>query len=133
MEKKGNEEWSLMVIIGPLIISAIMGLSIFLFGKFGGGFYEGYSEGERIGTLVKFSHKGIIWKTYEGELLTGVSIGSETAPQNSFRFSVTNKELIEQIKSNIGKKVKVKYTEFLIMPVQIGSSDYLITDVKIEN
>ena len=36
-------------------------------------YYITYSEGYRAGELVKFSHKGVIFKTWEGEISQGVS------------------------------------------------------------
>ena len=43
-----------------------------------------YSEGERVGVVQKFSKKGNVFKTYEGELLLTNGMNSE-----KFLFSVS--------------------------------------------
>ena len=45
-------------------------------------YFVPYSEGTRAGELIKFSHKGIVVKTYEGEISQGIS-GAQI-----FKFSV---------------------------------------------
>ena len=39
-------------------------------------YYVPYSEGVRSGELIKISHKGVVFKTWEGELSQGISGGS---------------------------------------------------------
>src|SRR5258708_27667411 len=60
-----------------------------------------YSEGDRSGLLQKFSHRGTLFKTYEGELVlssvrstTDVALASE-----KFYFSVANEHVALQLKS----------------------------------
>ncbi len=46
-------------------------------------YYYTYSDGNRTGLLQKFSHKGNMFKTYEGELvLSGIS-GNNMSPISS--------------------------------------------------
>jgi len=75
---------------------------------------ENYSKGERIGFVNKFSEKGLIWKSYEGELnLTQTGMNSSTV----FDFSVDNDRPDENVIKTLdsaainGWKVKVKYHE----------------------
>jgi hypothetical protein len=75
---------------------------------------ENYSNGERIGFITKFSDKGIIWKSWEGELnLTQTGMNTSS----TFPFSVDNDHndanLIDKIKlaTNYGYKVKLTYHE----------------------
>src|SRR5512133_193402 len=74
-----------------LIVVAVM---IFVYFQY---FYT-YSEGYRAGLLQKFSHKGSIFKTYEGELiLSSVSSTRDVAlASEKFLFSVINKSLVRQ-------------------------------------
>ncbi|MAZ71736.1 MAG: 6-phosphogluconate dehydrogenase, partial [Flavobacteriaceae bacterium] len=44
--------------------------------------YVPYSEGTRAGELIKFSNKGVLFKTWEGEISQGIS-GAQI-----FQFSV---------------------------------------------
>ena len=48
--------------------------------------YVPYSEGTRAGELIKFSNKGVLFKTWEGEISQGIS-GAQI-----FEFSVLDKE-----------------------------------------
>ena len=57
-------------------------------------YFYTYSEGYRAGLLQKFSHKGVIFKTYEGEMiLSSVSSNRDVAiASEKFLFTVTNKK-----------------------------------------
>lgn len=70
-------------------------------------YYATYSEGDRTGELIKFSNKGYIFKTWEGELSQGLS-GNKI-----FTFSVldNDEEVINELKKLQGQYVKVTYIE----------------------
>jgi hypothetical protein len=75
---------------------------------------ENYSDGERIGFIPKFSERGLVYKSYEGELnLT--QTGANTS--STFAFSVdndkNNPELIAKVHKALlkGYKVKIHYKE----------------------
>src|SRR6187431_599706 len=70
-------------------------------------YYVPFSEGFRSGELIKLSHKGVIIKTWEGELSQGIS-GAQI-----FTFSVldSDKEVIEKMKELQGQYVKLTYVE----------------------
>lgn len=72
-----------------------------------------YSEGERAGILQKFSHKGWICKTYEGELALYIAGGM--APQIWY-FSVRDDALAEKLRKAVGEKVQLHYTEHRGVP-----------------
>ena len=72
-----------------------------------------YSEGERAGVLQKFSRKGWICKTYEGELALYVVGG--VAPQ-IWHFSTRDPELAKQLSSNVGRQLRVHYSEHRGVP-----------------
>ncbi len=67
-----------------------------------------YSEGERAGVLQKFSRKGWICKTYEGEVAQYVVGG--VAPQIWY-FSVRDRAVAEQLFKVVGQNVQLRYTE----------------------
>lgn len=76
---------------------------------------ENYSNGERIGMVTRFSKKGIVWKSWEGNLnLTQTGMNSSGEP---FDFSVDNDNenpnTLAMIDSaaNQGWKVKIIYHE----------------------
>ena len=59
-----------------------------------------YSEGSRAGMLVKFSEKGYIFKTYEGDLnLGGINpLPGNTIANNIWKFSVKDDSIGELLK-----------------------------------
>ena len=72
-----------------------------------------YSEGERAGTLQKFSRKGWICKTHEGELALYVVGG--VAPEIWY-FSVRDDSLVEALRTSVGQRVMLHYTEHRGLP-----------------
>src|SRR5271163_5172951 len=66
-----------------------------------------YSDGVRAGVLQKFSHKGWICKTEEGELAQYVVAG--VSPQ-LWQFSVRDPKLGAQLETLVGERVQLHYT-----------------------
>jgi hypothetical protein len=114
--------WLLILIIG--------GGSIFFYWKY---FYT-YSEGYRAGLLQKFSSKGAIFKTYEGEMiLSSVSSTRDVAlASEKFLFSMTNKTLVRQFDTLQGDMVIVHYRQKNGTLFWRGDSPYLVDSVKIK-
>lgn len=112
-----------------LIIVVIIGC-ITIYWKY---FYT-YSEGYRAGLLQKFSHKGMMFKTYEGELiLSSVSSTTDVAlASEKFLFTMTNKSLIRQFDTLQGQKVIVHYRQKNAAPFWRGDSPYLVDSVKVK-
>jgi len=102
----------------------------FVFWKY---FYT-YSEGYRAGMLQKFSSKGIIFKTYEGEMiLSSVSSNKDVAlASEKFLFTLTNKTLIRQFDTLQGENVIVHYKQKNGTIFWRGDSEYLVDSVKIK-
>src|SRR5512147_659554 len=77
---------------------------------------RGYSEGDRTGTLYKLSHKGIAWKSWEGELLLG---GTKHTDQgitaNTWAFTIVQEDLIKPAQEfeRSGVPVTVHYVQWL--------------------
>jgi hypothetical protein len=72
-----------------------------------------YSEGERAGVLQKFSKKGWICKTYEGELALYVVSG--VAPQIWY-FSTRDEALAKKLSGTVGEQIRLHYTEHRGVP-----------------
>ncbi len=88
-----------------------------------------YSDGERAGTLQKFSRKGWLCKTYEGELALYVVGG--VAPQIWY-FTVRDEALVRQMSNAVGNKVQVHYTEHRGVPTScFGETAYWVDQVKV--
>jgi hypothetical protein len=92
-----------------------------------------YSEGNRSGLLQKFSYKGTIFKTYEGELILSsvksnqdVSLASE-----KFHFSVEKKELADKLLKLEGTMVVLHYKEKNGALPWRGETAYLVDSVTV--
>lgn len=72
-----------------------------------------YSEGDRAGVLQKFSRKGWVCKTYEGELALYVVGG--ISPQIWY-FSTRDEELAAKLSKAVGEKIQLHYEEHRGVP-----------------
>jgi hypothetical protein len=93
-----------------------------------------YSSGNRFGLLQKFSHKGNIFKTYEGELILSSVRGNANVPLASekFFFSVTNKRVANQLMDLQGRNITVHYKEKNGAVSWRGESRYIVDSVRVE-
>ena len=72
-----------------------------------------YSEGERAGVLQKFSRKGWICKTYEGELALYIVGG--VAPEIWY-FSTRDPDLAAELSKSVGRSIRLHYSEHRGVP-----------------
>jgi len=87
-----------------------------------------YSEGERVGVLQKFSRKGWICKTYEGELALYVVAG--VAPQ-IWNFTVRDDAVARKLNPVIGERVRLHYAEHRGLPTRcFGDTAYFVDRVS---
>lgn len=112
-----------------IIFISIIGLFLAVAGYFTILYYATYSEGDRTGELIKFSNKGYIFKTWEGEISQGIS-GAQI-----FKFSVLDKEeaVINQLKGLQGQYVKITYVERYKTFAWWGDTKYYVTNVQKES
>ncbi len=72
-----------------------------------------YSEGNRVGVLSKFSYKGDIFKTYEGEVVQpGVRNQQGVMSSQMFRFSVMDPAVAEKLSRLQGQQVELHYIQY---------------------
>jgi hypothetical protein len=122
------------IFLGFLFL-VVIGIGIFCFFAFGT-----YSKGEKAGTLVKLSEKGIIFKTWEGELNTFMVVSDQAAASaavtNLFNFSVlaSDKEVIETIQTAIhsGHRITLYYKEKYFQFPWNGDTKYFVYKAEIE-
>jgi hypothetical protein len=89
-----------------------------------------YSDGERAGYLQKFSTRGWICKTWEGEILLTSMPG---AIPEKFEFSVRDEAVAKQLTDATGKRVILSYSQHKGVPTQcFGETDYYITKVQVQ-
>ncbi|HOX19295.1 MAG TPA: hypothetical protein PLI70_00080 [Gemmatimonadales bacterium] len=88
-----------------------------------------FSDGERAGILQKFSEKGWICKTYEGELAMTSVPGVMPV---LWAFSVRDDEVAQQLRDAIGKHIAVHYTEHKGIPTTcFGETSYFVDSVTV--
>ena len=87
-----------------------------------------YSSGDRAGILQKFSKRGWICKTWEGELLMSAVPGS--VPEK-FLFTVRSDSVAGEINKLNGRRVVLFYEQHRGIPLScFGDTEYFVTGVK---
>lgn len=87
-----------------------------------------YSKGERTGYVQKFSQKGWLCKTWEGEL---TMLPVQGMVPEKFQFSVRDDALAATITGNMAKRLALTYEQHKGVPTQcFGESEYFVTAVK---
>ena len=108
-------------------------LFVFLIGVGAWGYFSfPYSKGNRAGALIKFSEKGYIFKTYEGEMnLGGVNpMPGNTIVNNIWKFSVKDKTVADDLMEMEGKQVRLHYTQYLGKLPWRGDTEYMVDGVE---
>jgi hypothetical protein len=133
-EKPAISRWTtvktkLRKILYLSIFLIIIFLGLFIYWKY---FYT-YSEGYRAGLLQKFSYKGTLIKTYEGEMiLSSVSGRSDIViASEKFFFSVTDETLASQLDTMQGKNVILHYKQKNAPLFWKGDTPYYVDSVRI--
>jgi uncharacterized membrane protein len=137
IEKPGNTEARASIaskfrkIFRWILTLLLVILAVFIYMKY----FFTYSEGYRAGLLQKFSHKGVIVKTYEGEMvLSSVSSNRDVAiASEKFLFTVTNRNLVRQFDTLQGSTIIVHYRQKNSVVFWRGDSPYLVDSVKMKH
>lgn len=96
-------------------------------------YFYTYSEGYRAGLLQKFSRKGAIFKTYEGELILSSVAGRSDVviASEKFFFSVTDQELANNLDTLQGRTVIVRYKQKIAPLIWRGDTPYYVDSVRV--
>lgn len=87
-----------------------------------------YSEGERAGYVQKFSKKGWLCKTWEGELAMVSMPGTLT---EKFFFSVRDDAVADRINKTMGKRISLVYQQHVGVPTScFGETDHFVIDLR---
>jgi hypothetical protein len=113
--------------LGFIVLIVIIA-GAFIYGKY---FYT-YSEGYRAGLLQKFSKKGNLFKTYEGEMILSSVVGNQNVAiaSEKFFFSVTDENLANHLDTIQGQMVIVHYNQKNGALFWKGESEYIVDSVK---
>jgi hypothetical protein len=112
-----------------MVFIVLLLLGLFVYWKF----YFTYSEGSRAGLLQKFSYRGTIFKTYEGELvLSSVESNKNvTLASEKFYFSVSDKNYAAKLIELEGRFIIVHYKQKNgILPWR-GETEYIVDSVRV--
>ena len=88
-----------------------------------------FADGERAGWVQKFSRRGWLCKTWEGEMAL-VSMPGTVAEK--FYFSVPDDAIAEQINDSVGRRVSLTYQQHIGIPTScFGDTQYFVDGVKV--
>lgn len=110
--------------VGVIVVSLLI-VAVMITGYVWGTLRWSYATGERAGWVQKFSRKGWICKTWEGEL---TMISMPGAVPEKFPFTVRDDAVAEQINRLMGKRVALHYEEKVGLPTScFGDTRYYVT------
>jgi hypothetical protein len=115
---------------GILFLLIAVGFGIYFYWKY---FYT-YSSGNRYGLLQKFSHKGNVFKTYEGEMILSSVRGNYNVPiaSEKFFFSVVKEDVANQLMNMQGKFITIHYMEKNGALSWKGDTKYIVDSVRLD-
>ncbi len=108
------------------LIKFVLFLILLGAGLYAFNYYVPYSEGYRSGRLIKLSHKGILFKTWEGELSLGIGHDQRWA----FSVEHSDKDVRSQLLDLQGKDIKIKYIERFWKVPWMGDTKYFVKEVE---
>jgi hypothetical protein len=112
--------WLIPLLLGPTLLFALYTWFVL---------HWDYSNGYRSGLLQKFSKKGWICKTYEGELWQ--SVVANVAP-TIWLFTVRDVRIARQLDTLVGREVRLHYTEHRGVPTTcFGETSHYVDSVAV--
>lgn len=125
-------------ILKKILIVVVIGLTAWILIGSYYIFWANYSDGYRIGTVIKLAKRGVVFKTYEGQLnLEFFPSGAKTnkkddSQSNIWNFSVSNKSVAAEIETanDKGKRVKLYYDEKYYRLPWVGETKFVVNRVE---
>jgi len=115
-----NRSSIVLGVLGVVLVSVLYLLVVFNWS---------YSSGERAGWVQKFSSKGWLCKTWEGEMAMVSMPGTTT---EKFFFTVWDDRVAEKISKVMGKRVSLHYEEKRGIPTTcFGETRHYVTSVSV--
>jgi hypothetical protein len=116
------------VLRAVLILAILIGIGLFSF------YYWGvYDEGIRAGVVLRISKKGMVFKTYEGQLNleTFGALKGASPIMEAFDFSVSDPEIVRQLEAVAlsGERVNLHYIKRYVTFPWRGDTKYFVTRV----
>ena len=88
-----------------------------------------YGNGERAGYVQKFSKRGYVCKTWEGEL---AMVSMPGTMSEKFFFSVRSDAVANKINANMGRKVALHYEQHVGLPTScFAETEFFVIDLTV--
>lgn len=88
-----------------------------------------YSSGDRAGYVQKFSKKGWLCKTWEGEL---AMVNMPGTLSEKFYFTVPDAAVADKINKSLGKRVSLSYDQHVGVPSTcFAETEYFVKNVRV--
>jgi hypothetical protein len=117
------KKWILGLVAVATVAAALFALYVWAM------LHWSYSSGERAGYVQKFSHKGWVCKTWEGELAMVTMPGTLS---EKFLFTVRDEAVAQRINQSLGKRVSLTYDQHVGLPSTcLGDTEYFVTDIRV--
>jgi hypothetical protein len=116
-----------------ILFTSIFVIILIIAGSVYWNYFFTYSEGFRSGLLQKFSYKGTIFKTYEGEMiLSSVQSNKNVAiASEKFEFSVAKESIAKMLDTLQGKNLTLHYKQKNGTLPWRGRSEYIVDGAKV--
>jgi len=113
----------LVITLAVFIVAPALAFTV----KAGAALKFSYSSGKRAGLLQKFSKRGWICKTWEGEMLTNQVAG---AVPERFAFTTRSDSIAELLNKYIGQQIVIDYDQHKGVPTAcFGDTEYFVVGV----
>lgn len=112
--------WLTAFIVVPLVLFAVYTWAVLNWS---------YSSGERAGYVQKFSKKGWLCKTWEGEL---AMVNMPGTLSEKFYFTVHDDAVADKINNSLGKRVSLTYDQHVGVPSScFADTEYFVKNVRV--
>ena len=123
--RRGRKRKWVIILLGALVVVPFVVFTLWA----GIALSWSYSRGDRAGYVQKFSKKGWICKTWEGELSM---VNIPGAAQERWLFSVRDDSIAGVISQNMVNRVSLSYEEHPGVPTScFGETDYFVVGVRV--
>jgi hypothetical protein len=118
-----EEDWDILLVVAIILLPIL-----YITAKAGISLAYTYATGERAGFVQKFSQKGWLCKTWEGEMAQTTQPG---VPPLIWDFTVRSDSVAALINAQIGKRVALHYKQHKGVPTTcFGETEYFVDGVS---